>query len=46
MADQGIPRSSPHDDRTRQVPPEWQLFFRELLRRIADLERRVSDLET
>ena len=45
MADQSIPRSSPHDQQSKQLPPEWQQFMKELLRRVADLESRVNALE-
>lgn len=45
MADQAIPKSPPVLAGLNSLPPEWQMFFRELLRRVADLERRVDDLE-
>jgi len=45
MADQAIPKSSPVDQKTQQLPPEWQVFLKELLRRLAELEARVTVLE-
>lgn len=46
MADQSIPKSPPVTAGINTLPPEWQLFFKELLRRVAELETRVLDLET
>lgn len=45
MADQGIPATPPFDPNTSQLPPEWRMFIKELLRRLSELEQRVTELE-
>lgn len=46
MSDQSIPKSQPATQQGTQLPTEWQLFFKELLKRVSELERRVTELET
>ncbi len=45
MSDQAIPESPIAIPGTYRLPTEWQHFIKELLRRVAELESRVQELE-